>query len=180
MFAFSYIWLNLTKKPLEPCDRLEICKLFTNLQRTGNGERFTSRSHCSLHLSWPLRLVELSSIKSLYQMAYLTPCKHLRPNYMCCLSYSGGCERHITGVATGLLGVYLKWLLTVPSLENILMWRFIKDTAYFASTVFENDPRVRAGDFQQALILADEIITTELSSPWTENFNLCYLKPLKA
>ncbi|KAL9954060.1 hypothetical protein ACROYT_G041551 [Oculina patagonica] len=33
----------------------------------------------------------------------------------------GGCERHITGVATGLLGVYLKWLLAVPSLENILM-----------------------------------------------------------
>jgi len=25
-----------------------------------------------------------------------------------------GCRRHITGVATGLLGVYLKWLLTVP------------------------------------------------------------------
>lgn len=28
----------------------------------------------------------------------------------------GGCQRHITGVATGLLGVYLKWLLMEPPL----------------------------------------------------------------
>ena len=34
----------------------------------------------------------------------------------------GGCERHVTGVATSLLGVYLKWLLTYPSMERILMW----------------------------------------------------------
>jgi len=33
----------------------------------------------------------------------------------------GGCVRHITGVATGILGVYLKWLLTVPPLEHFLM-----------------------------------------------------------
>lgn len=31
----------------------------------------------------------------------------------------GRCERHITGVATGLLGVYLKWLLTDPPLTPV-------------------------------------------------------------
>ena len=33
----------------------------------------------------------------------------------------GGCKRHVTGVATGLLGVYLKWLLTYPSMERMLV-----------------------------------------------------------